>query len=139
MLHSLIEHLLREDSEMESKEAWFEERTNNHISLVQKAAQKIADKYPDEFGNLPEEAKDHDASKLVEPERTPYVEITWRHKLEKEKNEYDPINNKGYQKPGNLSKKEENEATERHIFTNKHHPEYWSVEGEEYRKNLKDE
>lgn len=110
-------------SEEDEKEKFFVDRTNKHIRLVQNAAAKIVKAYP-EFDELLKQVKVHDQSKLEEPERTPYIEITWRHKLENEKGEYDPYNDKGYQTPGELEKKEENEATVHHITTNSHHPEY---------------
>jgi len=110
------------------KEQYFEERTAKHIALVQGAAKKIAEANPEfkEFDSteLLNQVAKHDASKLVEPERTPYVSITWRHKLEKEQNAHDPINGVGYQTPGMLDKESENQATLHHITTNSHHPEY---------------
>lgn len=109
--------------EGDEKEQFFVDRTNKHIQLVQNAAAKIVEAYP-EFDELLKQVEVHDASKLEEPERTPYVEITWRHKLENEKGEYDPYNGKGYQTPGKLEKEDENEATIHHITTNSHHPEY---------------
>ncbi len=102
---------------------WFTNRTNRHVSLVKKAAYKIYKVYP-EFKGLLDRAKHHDDSKFEEPERTPYISITWRHKLENERGKYDPINSKGYQRPGLLKKEDENAAVLRHITTNSHHPEY---------------
>ena len=98
----------------EEKEAWFEERTNMHIDLVQKAAKKIVDEYP-ELEALLGEVKDHDASKLVEPERTPYIELTWKHKFD---------DHKGYKTPGDIDDKAINKATMHHILNNSHHPEF---------------
>lgn len=112
-------------SEEDQKEQFFVDRTNKHILLVQGAADKILKAYPEyDTSILRDQLEVHDASKLEEPERTPYVEITWRHKLEKEEGEYDPYNGKGYQTPGKLEKEDENEATLHHITTNSHHPEY---------------
>ena len=105
----------------QEKEDWFIERTNRHIALVQQAAKKIVAKYP-EFQALLDQVQKHDASKFEEPERTPYVSISWRHKLENDG--FDPINGKGYQTPGLLDKKDENQATLHHIRTNSHHPEF---------------
>ncbi len=112
-----------ESKEQDEKEQFFVDRMNKHIELVQGAAAKIVDAYP-EFDRLLKQVEVHDQSKLEEPERTPYVEITWRHKLENEKGEYDPYNGKGYQTPGQLEKEEENDATMHHITSNSHHPEY---------------
>lgn len=110
-------------SEEDEKEQFFVDRTNNHIELVQGAAAKIVDVYS-EFEALLKQVEVHDASKLEEPERTPYIEITWRHKQEREVGGYDPYNGKGYQTPGELEKEDENAATMHHITTNSHHPEY---------------
>ena len=116
------------------KEDYFVDRTNKHIALVQKAITMIVEAFP-EFSELLDRASIHDASKFIEPERTPYIEISWRHKIEDEKGDYDPYNNKGYKTPGTLTKDDENKATVRHICMNKHHPEYWTKEAELYRKN----
>ena len=119
-------------SEEDEKEQFFVDRTNKHIKLVQDAAAKIVKAYP-EFDELLKQVETHDASKLEEPERTPYIEITWRHRLENEEGEYDPYNGKGYQTPGKLEKGEENEATLRHIRGSSHHPEYWASGGDGYK------
>lgn len=118
------------DEPADEKESYFIVRTNNHINLVKQAAQKIVDKYP-ELAELLGQVENHDASKFEEPERTPYIEISWRHKLENEDDKFDPINNKGYKTPGTLAKPEENAATETHVFTNQHHPEFWDPNKEE--------
>jgi hypothetical protein len=121
MYNKLFEDL--NSSEQIEKEQFFLDRTNKHIELVQKAAAKIVEAYP-EFKVLLKQVEKHDESKFHEPEVGPYIEITWRHKLEKENDEFDPYNGKGYQTPGQLEKEEENEATMHHITTNSHHPEY---------------
>jgi len=113
---------------MPEKERHFVTRTTKHIELVQKAIDMIATANPEfrEFDGteLAEIGKWHDKSKFQEPERTPYISITWRHKLEKEKGEFDSYNGKGYQTPGLLAKEDENKATMYHILNNSHHPEY---------------
>lgn len=114
---------LNDSSEQIEKEQFFLDRTNGHIERVQGAAKKIVEAYP-ELSELLKQVEKHDASKFEEPEVAPYIEITWRHKLEKENDEFDPFNGKGYQTPGELSKEDENEATIHHITTNSHHPEY---------------
>jgi hypothetical protein len=124
-------------SEQDEKEQFFVDRTNKHIQLVQDAAAKIVEAYP-EFDELLKQVEVHDVSKLEEPERTPYIEITWRHKLENEKGEYDPYNGKGYQTPGQLEKEEENAATIHHITTNSHHPEYHLEDKEDANINKDD-
>lgn len=110
-----IKAVMDQEGTPEEKEAWFEERTRKHISLVQQAAHMIAEAYP-ELKEVVEKAKEHDASKFKEPERTPYIEISWRHKFD---------NYGSYKRPGTLSKEDENKATVTHITTNQHHPEFW--------------
>jgi len=123
MYSPLFEELNNVNLEQDEKEQHFIDRTNKHIQLVQNAAAKIVEAYP-EFAELLKQVEVHDDSKFEEPERTPYIEITWRHRLEKKKGEYDPYNDKGYQTPGKLEKEEENKATVHHVTTNSHHPEY---------------
>jgi len=112
------------DNTADEKYEWFVQRTNKHINLVQQAAEKIVKAYP-EFQELLSNVQVHDASKFEDPEKTPYISLTWRHKLENEQNNYDPINGKGYQTPGLLAKEDENQATLHHVTGNSHHPEYW--------------
>jgi hypothetical protein len=114
MYQALLEEI-QTDSE---KEAWFEERTKNHIEAVQSAAKKIVDAYP-ELSELTKKVADHDASKLVAPERAPYIELTWKHKHD---------DWKGYKTPGTIDDNEINRATLHHIKSNDHHPEYWNKE-----------
>jgi len=118
---------VREASE-EDQVKHFEERTKRHIDLVKKAAAKIAQTDIVDGDELMSRVEKHDQSKLEEPERTPYIAITWRHKMENEQGKYDPFNGKGYQTPGLLTKEDENKATMHHITSNEHHPEYWNKE-----------
>ena len=124
MMNELLSILLESQENQNTMETWFEERTRRHIKFVQDAIKKIVDAYP-EFEELIEIGKHHDEGKFKDPERDPYVSLTWRHKMEEEDGEFDPINGKGYQTPGLLDKEDENEATLHHITTHSHHPEYW--------------
>ena len=102
----------------EEKLEYFEKRTQEHIDRVKVAAQKIVDAGvlgEHDGALLLDQVQGHDASKLEEPERTPYIEISWRHKFD---------NYKSYKKPGTLDQGAENEATMHHILNNSHHPEY---------------
>lgn len=103
--------LIVKEVDMDEKEKWFEERTYRHIALVQKAARKVAGTYPDEFSVLIDIVEDHDASKFEEPERTPYIELTW--------------NKKNNIKAKPELQKDITIATLHHIKNNAHHPEYW--------------
>lgn len=119
----MFKKLLEETIDQNEKEAWFEERTGNHIALVQKYAKMLADANPEfkEFwaNKLLDNVAKHDASKLEEPERTPYIALTWKHKND---------DWKSYKTPGTISDKEINDATMHHILNNEHHPEYWNKE-----------
>jgi hypothetical protein len=109
------------DSDVEQVK-YFEDRTHLHIELVQKYAKMIGEAIP-ELAGVIQQASHHDDSKLEEPERTPYINITWRHKKEKEVGAHNPIKGQGYQTPGMLAKEDENDAALHHITTNSHHPE----------------
>lgn len=105
-------------ADADAREAHFVERTNSHIDLVQRAAKKIAERFA-EFKPLLEAAAKHDASKFQEPERGPYIDLTWQHKHD---------NFKSYKTPGTLPDDAINEATLHHIVNNEHHPEFWNPE-----------
>lgn len=90
---------------------WFETRTNQHIELVQKYAERIRAAYPEEFADL--DTSSHDAAKFEEPEYTPYVYMTWK-RLHPEFEYSEAIAEAGHQ------------ATLHHVRNNPHHPEYWT-------------
>ena len=92
-------------------ENYFYDRTNKHIKLVNKWFDKI-----EEFTKKGYSIKDHDSSKFLEPEKTPYIYINYNYKCKA-----DGIK---YSLPEGMDKKA-NEATLHHITTNNHHPEYW--------------
>ena len=98
---------------------WFEKRTNLHINLVQKYCRKIEDYDPIRFAGLSEQAEEHDQSKYEEPEREPYVYITWQY--------YCKDHGKKFDAPKDLEK-QMSKATEHHVKANPHHPEYHSLE-----------
>lgn len=89
---------------------WFEERTRRHIRLAQEYGEKIAAAFP-EYASLPEEMKDHDASKFEEPEYIPYVFMTWQRK------------NPKFKLPTSV---DITNTTLHHVVSNTHHPEFWS-------------
>ena len=119
---------LQDSSFLQDKEEWFIERTTKHIELVNTAARSIVAEYP-EYEALLQQVKNHDASKFEEPERTPYISISWRHKKD---------NYNSYKKPGTLPNEEENKATLHHITTNSHHPEYHLKDKSQANINSKD-
>lgn len=93
---------------------FFKERTNKHIGLVQKYCEEIEKSNPEKFRGLVERGEVHDQSKFEEPEKTPYVFITWKHKKNDDGEEF--------QIPSDIN---DNSATEHHVKSNRHHPEYY--------------
>jgi hypothetical protein len=111
MINEIYENLISEQSEEEEKIAFFMDRLQEHIDRVKSAAYDIAQAYP-EFSELVDQAEEHDASKFEEPEKSPYIELTWAKKLEKETGrKFD-------------STPEITQATLHHIKNNRHHPEF---------------
>lgn len=102
----------------EMKEA-FVNRTKRHIELVQKYCNKIEKLDPERFKGLIERSEVHDASKFEEPEMTPYIFINWQYRCKDTGEKFDP--------PSTL-KDDMNKATEHHVKSNRHHPEYFAKE-----------
>jgi len=98
---------------------WFEERTKMHIDLVKKYCRKIEAYDSVRFVGLSEQAKEHDQSKYEEPEREPYIYITWQY--------YCKEHGKKFDEPKDLETLM-SKATEHHVKSNPHHPEYHSLE-----------
>lgn len=120
MFNEILEAIKEAEKLANEKEKFFEERTNLHIGLVKRAAARIVAAYP-EFKELTARAEVHDASKFEEPERTPYIELSWR------------------KKEGNKEITDEiKQATLHHIKNNAHHPEYHLKDKAEANVNDKD-
>ncbi len=97
----------------------FEQRTNYHISLVQKYLQRIIDLNDSRLNlTILEQEKLHDESKFQDPEYNSYIYIDHSYHLANNGGKYDP--------PQDI-KDQMREASLHHITTNKHHPEYWDV------------
>jgi hypothetical protein len=109
----------------QAKKRFFLQRTSRHVERVKQAARMIVQAYP-QFIGLLKNVETHDRSKFEAPEHAPYVNITWRHKQEKDRGQFDSLKGNGYQDPGHLEDPDENGATVHHITTNPHHPEFWS-------------
>ena len=98
----------------------FKQRTELHISLVQKYLQQIIDLNDKRIdNNLLEKEKAHDQSKYEDPEYQPYLHVNWSYHLKDKGEQYDP--------PQEI-KDQMQEATFHHVKNNPHHPEYWDVE-----------
>jgi hypothetical protein len=95
---------------------FFNVRTKRHIFLVRKYIEKIGELNLFNNYRLEDLARNHDLSKFREPEYTPYVFVTWDYKLKDEGKQVILSDE---------MKKFQNKATNHHIKTNPHHPEYW--------------
>ena len=95
---------------------WYERRTAKHIRLVQKWAGRIAE-FDGAFSDLPGVAAVHDRLKYDEPERTPYIWITWQYRCKELGRPFAcPVGMRELM----------NDATQHHVLSNPHHPEFWA-------------
>jgi 2,4-dienoyl-CoA reductase-like NADH-dependent reductase (Old Yellow Enzyme family) len=105
------------ESVNDEKEAWFEKRTKHHIDLTKKYCRRIHEYDAKHFPNIIKMGEKHDASKYRNPERIPYVDISWHYRMKDlgKKYEVTPEQQKAM-----------DTASANHINTNPHHPEYHS-------------
>lgn len=96
---------------------WFVKRTKNHINLVRKYAKRIENYDKERFKGLYKRTQQHDQSKFQNPEMDPYVYIAWQYKCKDDGKECDI--------PDDIDA-QMNKATEHHVKSNAHHPEYHS-------------
>ena len=96
---------------MSEKTTFFYCRTYHHIALVQKYCAIIEDACP-EFMGLSSFAEQHDASKLEDPELSPYIDMTWLYKNAKTR--YVDLT------------PEMEQAWKHHYMVNGHHPEHYA-------------
>jgi hypothetical protein len=129
MKHS-IEDLFKFSAEMEEMEKFFEERTKRHIGLVKKFCKKIHDLNPQVFEGLIERGEEHDQSKYRDPERVPYIYITWDYRC-RDKNEDFGVSEE--------IKDLMDAASEHHVHSNSHHPEFHCDETTTINRDDRDE
>lgn len=91
---------------------WFDKRTKQHIQWVKEFGQQIQNEFP-QYKGLVSRCEKHDANKFEEPFYTPYVHLTWK------------CIHKDHHIPDNI---DITNITQRHVKSNKHHPEYWCDE-----------
>lgn len=120
---------VEKEEQMQEMINWFEKRTKRHIELVQKYCNKINKYDSKRFNNIIERGEEHDASKYEEPEKTPYIYISWDYKCKDD--------NKKFDLPDGMKEKM-TQASEHHVHNNKHHPEYWSDEKETINREDRD-
>ena len=95
---------------------WFEKRTKMHIELVRKYAEKI-EQVDDAYKGLRKITDIHDDSKWEEPERLPYIFISWKYHCKD--------TGEKFENPAGLDGLM-NTATHHHVTSNSHHPEFHS-------------
>ena len=118
--YSSLDNVLKveaDDGGMEDKIEWFNERTQAHIDKTRDYCNKINSYDPVRFKGIIERGETHDASKLEEPERTPYIYITDKYKCKRDGTKFEA--------PEGMEDKM-NQASEHHVTNNSHHPESWS-------------
>jgi hypothetical protein len=105
---------------------YFYKRTYYHTELVKKYMLSIYDlKYftSDRNNLFLKNALEHDASKFIEPEKIPYIILTWQ--------KFCQDNGKEFEINSQLKNKMV-AATNYHIKNNLHHPEFWDPKKSEY-------
>jgi len=118
MNYELLKLLGESVEATEEMKSHFKKKTDMHISLVRKYAQKIMDLNFPEVDNkeVQEESDIHDHGKWADPEYEPYLHISWHYREKDKGREY---------KVSKEIKDQMDNATFHHITTHKHHPEYW--------------
>lgn len=112
---------------------FFDERTEMHINYVKQNGEKMIKHLsltPEETEQFKTILEKHDETKLQEPERTPYILVSWKYKVGNE--EFEKLN------MSDDIKTKMTGATEHHVKNNKHHPEYWDDEHESGVINTQD-
>lgn len=96
----------------------FKYRTGYHLWCVRKWSDRIASLNDDRIDRaaLDDERDRHDEMKWLEPEREPYILISWGYKCRRDGVEF--------KLPDDIKQKT-HEATFHHITNHRHHPEYW--------------
>lgn len=103
-------------------ELYFDVRTAEHIRLVVINAERISRSRPELASDLMIRANCHDASKFIEPEKTPYIWLTWWHRCRNLGLPFD-------YPPGVES--EVKGAIAHHFSCNRHHWEFFSNPADE--------
>ena len=111
----ILSMMENEDEYTPEMEEWFKKRTQRHINLVRKYCMKIVNYDPERFEELLDRGSIHDQSKLEEPERTPYIYVSWDYKCKDDGVKWTP--------PKDI-KDQMNQATQHHVLNNPHHPEF---------------
>jgi hypothetical protein len=115
-----IETLLK-DANFDEKEKVFKDYLEDHIKRVKENVKKLVKVFP-QYSEALKNVESHDILKWQEPEKTPYVNLTYK-KVQKIK---EPLT------------QDEKEALFHHIKHSKHHPEYWDENFEKLNEEVFD-
>jgi len=128
-----LSYLFEEDEDFDREDMidHFNERTHNHIFLVEKYLDKIINLEDSNLDNsiLEKEKEGHDESKFLAPEHEPYLKINWRYHMKDRGIDYNP---------GKKIEDQMQAATFHHVKNNKHHPEFWDEKSTIENVNNKD-
>lgn len=113
MVNLLVEEVSKE------MEDWFEHRTREHIERVRKYCHRVYEYDPERFAGILERSRIHDRSKFEEPERTPYIHITWQYRMKRLGKPYEPDED---------MEEQMRQATDHHVLHNRHHAEFFAGE-----------
>jgi len=108
---------------------WFKTRTDKHIQGVQKYCDKIEALDPQRFKGLRARGRVHDRSKYGEVEHDPYVHLTWRYRCRDRGDDYELPSG---------TQERVRRATEHHVRSNRHHPEYGCSDAEAINRKNRD-
>ena len=115
-----LSYLFEEDEDFDREDMvdHFNERTHNHIFLVEKYLDKIINLENSNLDNsiLEKEKEEHDESKFLAPEHEPYLHINWCYYMKDKGIDYNP---------GKKVEDQIQAATFHHVKNNQHHPEAW--------------
>jgi hypothetical protein len=112
---SLIESVDGFEPTAEMK-AYYNKRTRDHITHVNKGAVILAREFPEISQELLARTRQHDRSKYSKDEYLPYVWMSWKRKEGNEKFEY----------PTPDIEQQVKKAIDHHMKSNRHHPEFHS-------------
>ncbi len=87
-----------------------------HYSCVSDFLEPLDLTYKEPLSYGEETPSNHDSSKLIEPEYTPYILITWEYYCKRKGIPFEV---------DFITRDSMIEATEHHIRNNRHHPEFW--------------
>jgi len=99
---------LLKDPFWNDKEKEYQAHIANHVNRVKNNVKKLVKAFP-QYSDALKNVEKHDELKMKEPERTPYIDLTYK-KFNKIK---EPL------------KENEKQVLFHHIKNSKHHPEYW--------------